>query len=94
VPFDHFRSFVDGAEVSCVRTAGHGGSGGAIEHWWVKTVTFGAGETRIVRDVYRAPVGGHIGDSLGAHDQFEYTLYTGSSWSGPIGAATEQAHGI
>ena len=88
VPFDHFRSFVDGAEVSCTRTTGHAGSGGAIEHWWVKDVAFGAGETHIIRDVYRAPVGGSIGDSLGAHDQFDYTLYTGASWSGPIGAAT------
>jgi hypothetical protein len=88
VPFEQFRSFVDGEEFSCVRTAGHAGSGGAIEHWWVKDVVFGAGETRIVRDAYRAPVGGAIGDSLGAYDQFEYTLHTGASWRGPIEAAT------
>lgn len=88
VPFERFRSFVDGEEAPCVRTAGHAGSGGAIEYWWVKDVVFGAGETRIIRDEYRAPVGGSVGDALGAYDQFEYTLYTGASWKGPIEAAT------
>lgn len=87
-PFEQFRSFVDGEEVQCERMAGHEGSGGAIEYWWVKDVVFGAGETRIVRDEYWAPVGVNVGDSQGPYDQFWYTLHTGASWEGPIEAAT------
>jgi hypothetical protein len=78
-PFEDLRSFVDGEEVAVVREPS---KGKAVTFWWTKEVEFGADETRVIRDVYSAPVGA----SSDGRYLFLYVLHTGSSWSGTIGA--------
>ena len=86
-PFLSFASFVDGSEVACDRIPSGLGPPGS-RHWWVKEVFFAPGQTRIIRNLYRAEPGHNAGDPGGDLRFFEYTLGTGASWAGKIGAAT------
>ena len=80
--FEFFRSFVDGKPVK-VRVYGQKGGEREYSRWYVKRVYFRAGQTRVIRNIYRASPGG---DSIG-NMFFIYTLSTGASWKGPIGRA-------
>jgi hypothetical protein len=86
-PFSSFQSYVDGREVRCVRRENSEPLADYL-FWWTKEVYFAAGQTRVIRDVYRSPLGVAAGDATGYERFFEYELWTGSSWSGDIGAAT------
>jgi hypothetical protein len=80
--FAFFRSFVDGKPVK-VRVHGQKGGDREYSRWYVKRVYFRAGQTRVIRNIYRTPPGGNsIGNMF-----FIYTLSTGASWKGPIGRA-------
>jgi hypothetical protein len=57
-------------------------SGDDYRAWYVRRVHFGAGQTRVVRDQYVGEIGWSLFDRV-----FTYTLWTGSSWLGPIGDA-------
>jgi hypothetical protein len=85
-PFLSFHSYVDGKAEPCSRVEGEGGNDPLF--WWTKNVYFASGQTRIIRDEYRSPLGVGAGDSTGYYRIFEYTLWTGSSWSDSIGAAS------
>lgn len=80
--FLSYASFVDGKSVptQIVR------SSDSSQVWHTKTVSFGAGTTRRVRDVYTLDTGG-MGTGGGAYLQTYYILHTGASWRGPIGRA-------
>ena len=80
--FAFFRSFVDGKPVK-VRVYGQKGGDREYSRWYVKRVYFRAGQTRVIRNIYRTSPGG---DSIG-NGFFIYTLSTGASWKGPIGRA-------
>lgn len=85
-PFLSFQSYVDGQAVTCTRQVGERRADPLF--WWTKKVYFAGGQTRIIRDEYRSPLGVSIGDSTGSFAFFEYSLWSGSSWSGDIGAAS------
>lgn len=87
-PFLHFRSFVDAEEATCVRTEGVQDEAAHSKYWWTKRVFFAAGQTRVIRDAYGAEAGFAIGGPEGNLRFFTYTLSTGASWTGRIGAAT------
>lgn len=59
--FEFFRSFVDGKPVK-VRVYGQKGGEREYSRWYVKRVYFRAGQTRVIRNIYRASPGG---DSTG-----------------------------
>jgi len=84
VPFSSFVSYVDGdtAQVTVLPDAEHQ-QHGDYGVWYVKTVPFAAGQTRCVRNVY---TGTHGGYSTG-HSAFDYILWSGATWTGPIGVA-------
>lgn len=89
VPFSSFRSYIDGVEVTCARVPSDLAMPSGSLFWWTKRVFFASGQTRVIRDVYSAEAGFSIG--FGPEPEvrtFDYALWTGSSWSGPIGAAT------
>jgi hypothetical protein len=84
-PFDEFHSSVDGKPAairvlpdSTKEVYADKGS------WWVKEVSFEAGQTRCLRETYVAKPGTSVDLSSRS---FEYILWTGSSWAGPIGVA-------
>lgn len=81
--FTYFRSFVDGKETP-VRAQKVAIDDMQYSQWWVKQVRFSAGQTRTVRNAYKAPAGG----SANGFDFFTYVLETGRSWHLPIGEAT------
>jgi hypothetical protein len=80
--FEYFRSYVDGKRVQ-VRVQEQRRESGPDGYfrWYLKRVRFEAGQTRVIRNVYRAPLGAI---STG-HDFFDYILTTGASWKGKIG---------
>jgi hypothetical protein len=80
--FEYFRSYVDGKRVQ-VRVQEQRRESGPDGYfrWYLKRVRFGAGQTRVIRNVYRAPLGAI---STG-HNFFDYILTTGASWKGKIG---------
>ena len=90
IPFEFFRSTVDGEEVDCSRRSSQDLSTAPEMFWWTKRVFFDSGQTRIIRNMYRAPAGSTIGfgDSPGPHRTFSYILSTGGSWAGVVEAAT------
>lgn len=58
------------------------------KYWHAKTVSFAAGQTLHVRDVYVQDIGGgdaSIGGKSGNVFEAMYVLHTGSSWHGIIG---------
>jgi hypothetical protein len=80
--FEYFRSYVDGKRVQVrVREQRRDVDPGGYFRWYLKRVRFGAGQTRVIRNVYRAPLGAI---STG-HNFFDYILTTGASWKGKIG---------
>jgi hypothetical protein len=82
--FEGFRSRIDGKTVEVKPTAWVSEPGGFTgRRWWVKTVRFGRGETRVVENSYSSRTGT---DSHGVRF-FHYELKTGKNWSGPIGRA-------
>mgnify|MGYP000481936890 CR=1 FL=1 len=80
--FQYFRSYVDGKRVQ-VRVQEQRSESGPDGYfrWYLKRVRFGAGQTRVIRNVYRAP----LGSVSTGHDFFDYILTTGASWKGKIG---------
>jgi hypothetical protein len=80
--FEYFRSYVDGKRVQVrVQEQRRDVDPGGYFRWYLKRVRFGAGQTRVIRNVYRAPLGGiSTGQSF-----FHYVLTTGASWKGKIG---------
>lgn len=80
--FTSFRSYVDGQPLTTELVKGADGN----TIWHAKMVSFRRGATRIVRDVYTAPLGGSV--ALEPVTMAEYILHTGSSWRGPIGRST------
>jgi hypothetical protein len=80
--FRYFRSYVDGKRVQVrVQEQRRDVDPGGYFRWYLKRVRFGAGQTRVIRNVYRAPLGAI---STG-HNFFDYILTTGASWKGKIG---------
>lgn len=84
-PFKSFHSYVDGQPVavqvlpdSTKEIYADRGS------WWVKDVSFASDQTRCLRETYVAEPGRST--DLGALS-FEYILWTGATWAGPIGVA-------
>jgi hypothetical protein len=82
-PFPFFESFVNGKKVEITPTESKDGRGGVL-YWWTKKVSFDSGETKVIRDRYKARPGVN---STGA-GWFDYILYTGASWAGRIGSAS------
>ena len=82
--FVYFRARVDGIPVKVTHVKTKPKDMEDYREWWVKTVHFGAGQTRVVEDFY----GGRAsGDSMGG-TYAVYVLQTGRAWKGPIGHAT------
>ena len=80
--FKSFQSWVAGKPVKTrvIRADTQG------DFWHVKTVTFPANRTLVVRDRYVVEVGGSVGFDVPMSVQWtSYVLHTGSSWHGPIG---------
>lgn len=84
VPFRSFASYVDGDSVATAiqRDAKHRDYGD-FTCWYTKAVRFDAGQTRCVRNVYSAQVGSSVPD----YYWFEYILWSGATWAGPIDVA-------
>ena len=80
--FRYFRSYVDGKRVQVrVQEQRRDVDPGGYFRWYLKRVRFGAGQTRVIRNVYRAPLGAiSTGQNF-----FDYILTTGASWKGKIG---------
>jgi hypothetical protein len=71
--FEYFRSYVDGKRVQVrVQEQRRDAHPGGYFRWYLKRVRFGAGQTRVIRNVYRAPLGAI---STG-HNFFDYILET------------------
>lgn len=87
-PFKFFKSTVNGEPIECTRVAAPSAAERPERYWWIKQVSFGAGETLVIRDEYASDAGYSIGDKDGRWRSFEYTLATGASWAGPIEVAT------
>jgi hypothetical protein len=82
--FASFVSYVDGKRVKSrlIRAKE------LDKYWHAKTVSFAAGQTLHVRDVYTQDLGGGdatIGGKSGIVFQAMYILHTGASWHGNIG---------
>lgn len=78
-----FRSWVDGKPIKTILRPATKQTGDDVKAWYVKTVHFAQGQTRVVEDRY---TGGGKDVSDGWH-AFTYILSTGASWKGPIGYA-------
>lgn len=81
--FAYFRARVDGKPVTVAHAKTKHNDMGGGRDWWVKTVHFEPGQTRVVEDFYG---GNPSGDSLGG-TWVTYVLKTGKNWKGPIGHA-------
>lgn len=81
--FRYFKARVDGKPVAVRHIKSPREEGADSRDWWVKTVHFNAGQTRVVEDFYG---GRPSGDSMGG-TWLTYVLQTGRSWKGPIGRA-------
>ena len=78
--FQYFRSYVDGKRVQ-VRVQEPKLRDMGYSRWYLKRVHFGTGQTRVIRNVYRAP----LGAVSNGEKFFHYILVTGASWKGKIG---------
>ena len=74
--FLYFASYVDGQAVPTEIIDGEDKD----EYWHIKSVRFGKGQSRMVRDVYTMMMGG-MSDGIGSTT---YILSTGGSWHRPI----------
>jgi hypothetical protein len=81
---EDFRSWVDGESLRVsVRSAPHE-EGKGFDRWYVRRAWFDGGQTRHIVNTYTQPNGEvSIGDRW-----FPYTVWTASSWKGPIGQLT------
>jgi hypothetical protein len=77
-PYEYFESYVDGKKVDVKLVEAKGSPS-----WYCKSVRFNENELKVVRDVYK----GRNGSDTWGDEWFNYVLYTGGSWLGPIGAA-------
>jgi hypothetical protein len=80
--FTSFATWVDGKPVP-VRIENIDPRKPSLGRWRMKQVYFGAGKTRLIRVQYQTPLTWAVGNQR----VFEYLLYTGASWKGPIGKA-------
>lgn len=78
--FQYFRSYVDGKRVQ-VRVQEPKLRDMGYSRWYLKRVHFGTGQTRVIRNVYRAL----LGAISNGEEFFHYILVTGASWKGKIG---------
>lgn len=78
--FQYFRSYVDGKRVQ-VRVQEPKLRDMGYSRWYLKRVHFRTGQTRVIRNVYRAP----LGAISNGEKFFHYILVTGASWKGKIG---------
>ena len=78
--FQYFRSYVDGKRIQ-VRVQEPKLRDMGYSRWYLKRVHFGTGQTRVIRNVYRAP----LGAVSNGEKFFHYILVTGASWKGKIG---------
>lgn len=77
-PLQDFRAWVDGvAEPTTLR------AGADRERWYVKEITFAAGQRRVVRDTYVQPNGSIYLPPV--RRIFPYNLSGAGSWHGPVG---------
>jgi hypothetical protein len=85
--FKYFKSWIDGKAVSVARkTASPRGSEDYRElYWWVKDVSFKAGETKVILNRYKTTPGGSYVD--GGYQEVTYIVSTGAPWKGTIGTA-------
>lgn len=82
---DYFRASVDGKPVAIQHAEGEMELQEVTRDWWVKSVHFNSGQTRVVEDEY----GGSV--AIDETDQARFATYvlkTGGPWHGPIGKAT------
>ena len=85
-PFSAFRSYVDGDSIAVtILPDSEHHSYGDYMGWYTKNAYFAAGQRRCIRDIYT----GRLGHSapMGIPMWFDYILWSGSSWAGPIGIA-------
>ncbi|MGV3617682.1 MAG: DUF4424 family protein [Fimbriimonas sp.] len=79
--FGYFRTAVDGVPFRARLLKGTTTAEGlGYEHWWVKDVSFAAGQTRVVVNEYQG--GGTWGPPWSNLAGFTYVLRTGASWKG------------
>ncbi len=78
--FLRFASTVDGKVAPTKRLITSQGED-SVEAYWVKTVAFGARQTRRVRVSYRSPWGGNV--EWGTHQALIYD-FTGKNWRGQV----------
>lgn len=83
-PFKEFHSYLDGHEIAVRVLPDSSRRGDSVGSWWVKDIAFAGHETKCVRNTYVAEPGTNV--DLG-YRGFEYILWTGASWFGPIGIA-------
>lgn len=81
--FTRFESTVDGEKTEVRRKVGKIDEEDTYSIWWVKTVTFDAGQRRSVVVEYE----GDGGWDTSGNGWFDYVLGTGASWKGKIGSA-------
>lgn len=86
-----FKSWVDGKPMAVSHTKPHNLGSYTFEDydhnydsWYVKSVHFNAGQTRVVEDKYTCLAGV---DQIRTFALFYYVLKTGASWKGKIGKA-------
>ncbi len=86
--FEKFESWVDGraAKVKAMNSD-FSEDDMTYKIWWVKEVAFAKGQTRRVKNIYTAPLGG---SAMGTNF-FQYIVETGASWHGSIGDAVIEA---
>lgn len=85
--FKYFRSRVDGKPVQTQLIQRNWKKWGHYidyKHWWVKSVPFKKGQTRVVVNEYQTQPG-EIGGML---QGFNYIVQTGANWKGNISNAT------
>jgi hypothetical protein len=95
VGFSEFSSFVDGDSVgTTIRPDSLHQVYGDYRCWYTKSVSFDSNQRRCIRDTYSA----ELGHSVPTYRWFQYILWSGATWAGPIGVAdivvTVEAPGI
>ncbi len=83
-PFTTFDSYVDGEPVPIeILPDANNGKAFSYRSWYVKRVTFEPRQVRCIWDTYTGTNGGGSAGFL----FFQYVLWSGGSWAGPIGTA-------
>lgn len=81
--FRSFATWVDGAPTPAARARVRTSGDDEYEAFWVKTVRFGANQTRRVRVLYRAACGTNA-----AGERFAVYDFTGGNWRGSVDEST------